>query len=92
MNDKKPMKVLRFPTPPRRVSPLSEHLASLEILLSRCVARQSALREDGRRLQASLARLTALTRDMVRGTVRLRRTLGRLRACRGRPVYPAAPI
>lgn len=87
MNGKKPMQILHFPAPKPRVA---RHIASLEGLLSDCLERQSALREDGRRLQASLERLTALTRDMVRGTVRLRRTLGRLRTCRSRGVPPSS--
>src|SRR2546428_506027 len=84
------MKTLHFPASSPQPPRLARHIASVEILLAECLERQSALREDGRRLKASLERLTALTRDMVRGTVRLKRTVGRLRGCRGRVAPPSA--
>ncbi|OLD62528.1 MAG: hypothetical protein AUI47_12150 [Acidobacteria bacterium 13_1_40CM_2_68_5] len=92
MNAEKPMKILNFPASRPRRPRVAEHLASVKTLLSECLERQSALREDGRRLQASLARLTVLTRDMVSRTARLRRTLGRLRDCRGRDNPPTARV
>ena len=92
MNVEKTMKILHFPASRPRRPRVAEHLARVETLLSECRERQSALREDGRRLQASLAKLTDLTRDMARRTARLRLTLGRLRACRDRTVPPSARV
>jgi len=86
----KPMKILRFSPRPGSVRSLAGSIASVETLLSECQRKQSSLREDGRRLRASLDRLATLTRDMVRGTDRLRRSAGRLRECH-RWIGPPAP-
>jgi len=84
------MKILRFPVGPGIERDLAGHIASVERLLSECRRRRSSLREDGRRLQASLDRLSVLTREMLRGTDSLRRSAGRLRACHRR-IGPSAP-
>ncbi len=90
MDTKKPMKILDFPARHRVRRPLREGIASVETLLGDYLGRQAAFQQNGRRLQASLARLSLLTRDMVRSTERLRHTLGRLRACHRGPVPPSA--
>ncbi len=90
MSVENPMKILNFPASRPRRPRVARHLATVETLLSECLQRQLAIREDGRRLQASLARLTVLMRDMVRDASRLRNTLGRLRTFRGRAIPPAA--
>ncbi|MBI1949868.1 MAG: hypothetical protein HYS34_00705 [Acidobacteria bacterium] len=77
----KPMKILDFPARRRAGPAVRERIASVESLLGDCLGRQAELQQDGRRLQASLDRLSLLTRDMVRSAERLRHTLGRLRAC-----------
>ena len=91
MGAKKPMRILHFPAPRRAVPPVLARIASVASLLSECLGRQSAIGEDGRRLQASLDRLSALTHDMVRSTESLRRSLGRLRACHRKLGPPSAP-
>jgi len=75
------MTLLRFPTVPRRVPGVTRTLASLEALLAECRDRRESLRLERARLLASLGRLRLLSRRMVRGHDRLRRSLGRLRAC-----------
>jgi hypothetical protein len=80
MESKKPMKILNFRARPRLAAPLRGNLASIEVLLAECRGRQSALREDGRRLHKSLKRLSLLTEDVIRGSERLRSALGRLSA------------
>jgi len=92
MNTKKPVKILDFQARRRVGPPLREQIASVETLLGDYLGRQAAFQKDGRRLQASLARLSILTRDMVRSTERLRHTLGRLRACHRGPGPPPAPF
>jgi len=81
MDSKKPMKILNFPARAARPPAVSRSIASVETLLAECRGRQAALRDDGRRLQASLDRLSLLTEDVIRGSERLRRTLLRLGAC-----------
>ncbi|MEK7282931.1 MAG: hypothetical protein AAB249_03905 [Acidobacteriota bacterium] len=81
MGAEKPLKILNFPGHRRTGPPVRERIAVVGTLLGECLGRQAALREDGRRLQASLERLSLLTHDMVRCTERLRHTLGRLREC-----------
>jgi hypothetical protein len=87
----KPMKILRFPVRPGPGRNVAGRIASVERLLSEYLSRQSSLREDGRRLRASLERLSVLTRDMVRSTELLRRSAGRLGACHRRIGPPAPP-
>jgi len=87
----KPMKILRFPIRPGPGRNVAGRIASVEWLLSECLSRQSSLREDGRRLRASLERLSVLAHDMVRNTERLRRSAGRLRACHRRIGPPTPP-
>ena len=81
MDSKKPMKILNFPSRPGKPPAVLGRIASVEILLAECRGRQAELRNDGRRLKASLDRLSLLTREVIRGSERLRRTLHRLRAC-----------
>lgn len=88
MESKKPMKILNFPARPRTCAPVRRSLASIETLLEECRGRQAALRDDGRRLRKSLARLSLLTEEVIRGSERLRTALGRLRA---NPAGPGTP-
>jgi hypothetical protein len=78
------MEILRFPVRPDPGRSVAGRIASVERLLSEYLSRQSNLREEGRRLRASLDRLSLLTRDMVRGTERLRRSARILKTCHGR--------
>jgi hypothetical protein len=82
MDLKKPMKILNFPARPPRPPAVGRSIASIETLLAECSGRQAALRDDGRRLRASLDRLSLLTEEVIRGSERLRHALLRLRACR----------
>lgn len=84
------MTVLRFPASRRRYPGVPERLASLEILLGECLGRQERLREEGRRLRASVGRLRRLARQMARSQDCLRRSIGRLRACH-RSIGPFHP-
>lgn len=85
MDSKKPMKILNFPARPRGPAALLKRIASVEILLAECRGRQAEIRNDGRRLRASLDRLSLLTQDVILGSERLRHALRRLRACQVRP-------
>ncbi len=84
------MKILCFPLRPGRVPQVAERIARVEELLAEYLGRQSVLREDTRRLQASLARLRDLTREMVRKQDSLRLSLDRLRGF-PRPPRPPGP-
>ncbi|HEV8701656.1 MAG TPA: hypothetical protein VGV60_10340 [Candidatus Polarisedimenticolia bacterium] len=79
------MKILNFPARVPRPPAVSRSIVSVETLLAECRGRQAALRDDGRRLMASLDRLSLLTENLIRGSERLRHTLLRLRNCRVRP-------
>ena len=86
------MKILRFPVPPFPVRDIAGRIASLETLLSECMSRQSRFHEDGRRLRQSLERLAVLARNMVRDSESLKRSAGRLRACRPRIAPKSPPV
>lgn len=90
MDTKKPMKILNFPVRTGTPPPVRRSIASIEDLLEECRGRQVSLRQDGRRLRESLARLSLLTEDVIRGSERLRHALDRLRACQAGP-RPAGP-
>ncbi len=78
------MKILPFPIRPEPGRSVAGRIASVERLLTEYLNRQSNLCEEGRRLRASLDRLSLLTRDMVRGTERLRRSVHILKTCHRR--------
>ncbi len=88
----KPMKIMRFPVRQSAVRDIPGRIASLETLLSECRSRQSRFHEDGRRLRQSLERLAALARNMVRDSETLKRSAGRLRACRPRIAPKSPPV
>ena len=75
------MTLLRFPSAPRTFPGVTRTLASLEALMAECRGRRESLRLDRARLLASLGRLRLLSRRMAQGHDRLRRSIGRLRAC-----------
>jgi hypothetical protein len=86
------MKILRFPVRQSPVRDIPGRIASLETLLSECLSRQSRFHEDGRRLRQSLDRLAVLARNMVRDSESLKRSAGRLRACRPRIAPKSPPV
>lgn len=76
----KPMKVIRFRAPRAAAVPLAGQIASVRALLAEYQVRQSAIREDGRRIKAAIGRLNDLSRDLARSQRRLSLSLGRLRS------------
>jgi ABC-type transporter Mla subunit MlaD len=74
------MKVLRFRAPRAAAAPLAAQIASLRALLAEYQVRQSAIREDGRRIKAAIDRLNRLSRVLARSQRRLSLSLGRLRS------------
>lgn len=74
------MKVLRFRAPRPAPEPLAWQIAALRALLEECRMRQTALRDEGRRIQAAVLRLSRLSRVLARSQRRLSLSLGRLRS------------
>jgi hypothetical protein len=75
------MTILRFTARRSGAPRIAQRLATLESLLADWRGRQADLREEGQRLLASVRRLRALTRTMIRSQRRLGQSLGRLRSC-----------
>jgi hypothetical protein len=84
------MRIVPFTPRPSRAPQVAERIARVHQLLTDCLSRQSTIREDHQRLQASLGRLRELTREMVRKQDRLKMSLDRLRGIH-RPPRASGP-